>query len=78
MSKLTLEQEEELSGKLIKNCPMCKKATFLDGGCNYMKCSNSDPISSCEASWCFLCGLIKYKPLEGSNECCNDVSHNSH
>lgn len=77
---LSPEQAEELTNQAVKNCPLCNKPTFLDGGCNYMRCSNSDPPSICIAEWCWQCHKIKYKPIPGrENEgCCNDLSHNSH
>lgn len=75
-----LHEEELLTGQVVKACPLCQKPTYLDGGCNYMKCSNSDPPSNCPAEWCFLCHRVKYKPVLGrlNQGCCNDVRHNSH
>lgn len=75
-----LKLEEKLTNNVVKNCPMCEKATFQDGGCNYMKCSDSDPVSSCPCEWCFLCHKPKYKVLEGKEALgfCNEASHNSH
>lgn len=75
-----LLNEELLTGQVVKACPLCQKPTYLDGGCNYMKCSQSDPPSNCPAEWCFLCHKIKYRPIPGklNQGCCNDVRHNSH
>jgi hypothetical protein len=76
-NKPRLEAEDEAR---IKPCPFCGKRTFLVDGCNYMKCSDSDPPSSCPGQWCFQDGLPKYRPIPGKEYlgCCNDKSHNSH
>lgn len=62
----------------IKKCPMCKMPTFKDGGCNYMKCSDSEPKSTCPCEWCWVCELPKYKVIDGYQNFCDDKSHNSH
>lgn len=64
----------------IKPCPKCKLNTFKDGGCNYMKCSDSEPKSDCDCEWCWVCELPKFRPIPGleNKGACNDPSHNSH
>lgn len=77
---ISISEEEKLTHQVVKACPLCQKPTYLDGGCNYMKCSNSDPPSNCPTEWCFLCHKIKYRPLtiKPYDSCCNDPRHNSH
>ena len=78
--KSRITQEEQATSAVIKPCVLCKKPTFKDGGCNYMKCSDSDPPSSCPIAWCWQCYKVKYQPIPGQEHLgfCNDPSHNSH
>lgn len=75
-----LAAEEAATARVVKPCPWCGKATYLIDGCNYMNCSQSDPVSTCPAEWCFQCGKEKFKPIPGREYlgCCNDQTHNSH
>ncbi|MFS8159025.1 MAG: hypothetical protein ACMG6E_02210 [Candidatus Roizmanbacteria bacterium] len=75
-----LAKEEQLTAAVVKNCPFCEKQTYKIDGCNYMKCSNSDPPSNCPGEWCFVDGLPKYKPIPSKPYLayCVDLSHNSH
>jgi hypothetical protein len=77
---LRIKSEEEATLQAVKDCPFCGKPTFKDGGCNYMKCSQSDPPSLCPGEWCFLCYKPKYLVIPGKEHLgyCNDPSHNSH
>jgi hypothetical protein len=77
---MTLEDEERLTVEAVKLCPLCHKSTFKESGCNYMKCSESDPKSDCVMEWCWACVKPKYKPIAGQDDkgFCNDSSHNSH
>ena len=72
--------EEQKTALAVKNCPFCGKATYKDDGCNYMKCSKSEPKSNCPGEWCFADNKPKYKVIPGKESlgCCNDKSHNSH
>lgn len=75
-----IDEEERQTNLVVKKCPFCLKPTFKNGGCNYMKCSDSEPKSDCSGEWCWQCDKPKYKIIAAKPELgfCNDKSHNSH
>ncbi len=82
IDEMRLNEEEKLSNEKIKPCPLCKKPIFQDGGCNNMKCRESDPPSNCPMEFCFACLKPKFQPypgLENLGFCQRDhPTHNSH